>query len=153
MTAIQIRVENVDQRNQGDKGVSTRVDATFEVKSWDEKPCDEAEGMGKMVRVQAVYTYQGDIEGEGTWEAIMSYPEGGTTTYFVSLQRFVGRLGGKSGSFMLQGQGTYRADEGAKSEFFVVPGSGTNELSGLVGKGSYLANQPPFTTELSYDFE
>ncbi|HKV42352.1 MAG TPA: DUF3224 domain-containing protein [Blastocatellia bacterium] len=133
--------------------MTTRAEATFEVKSWDETPCDEAERTGKMVRVRAVYNYQGDIEGEGTWEALMTYNEGGTITHFVSLQRFAGRLEGKSGSFMLQGQGTYKADAGAESEFVVVPGSGTGELSGLGGKGSYLANQPPFTVELAYGFE
>ena len=133
--------------------MSTHVTATFDIKSWDEKPYDEAEGLGKLTRVRAVYTYRGDVEGEGTSESLMTYQDGGTTTNFVSLERVVGRVAGRSGSFMLEGQGTYSSTEGAKSEFFVVPGSAAGELVGLRGKGNYVASQPPFSWKLDFAFE
>jgi len=54
----------------------------------------------------------------------------------VSLQRFRGKLGGRAGSFVLRGQGTV-ADGKVKATWFVVPDSGTGELSGLRGEGGF----------------
>jgi hypothetical protein len=54
----------------------------------------------------------------------------------VSLQRFAGRLAGRQGSFVLQGSET--VDHGRISaKWSVVPGSGTNELTGLRGDGGF----------------
>jgi hypothetical protein len=83
----------------------------------------------------------------------MSYHENGTVS-FIGLERIVGSVGGRSGSFVLQRVG---ADENGalKETYFVVPGSGTGELQGLRGKGSASigeqADRYPFTLE--YDFE
>jgi hypothetical protein len=54
----------------------------------------------------------------------------------VSMQRFRGKLGGRAGSFVLQGQET--VENGTiKAKWFVVPGSGTGDLSGLRGEGGF----------------
>ena len=78
----------------------------------------------------------------------------GRTYAFVGLERVVGSVGGRSGSFVLQRIG---ADEDGvvKETYSVVPGSGTGELQGLRGTGSASlgeqADRYPFT--LDYDFE
>jgi uncharacterized protein DUF3224 len=137
--------------------MSTHANATFEIKSWDEKtwegrPYNEVSG-AKLTRASVAKSLQGDIAGESTLEYLMSYHENGTVS-FVGLERVVGSVGGREGSFVLQRIG---ADEGGvlKETYFVVPGSGTGDLRGLRGEGSATlgehAERYPFT--LDYDFE
>jgi len=123
------------------------------VKSWDEKPYEELDGGAKLTRASVTKSFQGDIQGESTLEYLMFYREDGSAS-FVGLERVVGRVGGRLGSFVLQHSGT---DEGgtAKATYFVVPGSGTGDLRGLRGEGSSAlsghAQHYPIT--LDYDFE
>lgn len=129
-----------------------RANATFKIKSWDEKSYNEIEGSPKLTRAEIVKTFSGDIEGESTLEYLMMYREDGTAS-FVGLERVVGSLGGRSGSFVLRHQGTFQ--EGvAEVEMFVVSGSGTGELSGLRGKGSFaVGHKEPHLVSLDFDFE
>ena len=43
--------------------MDTELTATFEVKSWDEKPLDEGDGLPKMTRASVTKEFSGDIEG------------------------------------------------------------------------------------------
>jgi hypothetical protein len=54
----------------------------------------------------------------------------------VSMQRFTGNLGGRQGSFVLQGSETVENGK-IHARWFVVPGSGTGDLSGLRGEGGF----------------
>jgi hypothetical protein len=54
----------------------------------------------------------------------------------VSMQRFSGELGGRQGTFVLQGTETVENGK-IKATWFVVPGSGTGALSGLRGEGGF----------------
>jgi len=80
----------------------------------------------------------------------------------VTIDRIVGTLAGKAGSFVLQGSGTYSATAGeAKWRAFVVPGSATGDLRGLRGNAEWVRDlevdsRPPclpvileFATELA----
>lgn len=107
--------------------------ARFAVTSWDERPCGEGEGPPKLTRASVGKTYSGDIAGEGHVEYLMMYRADGTAT-FVGLERVVGRIGGRAGSFVLQRTGVFEHGE-AKESYSVVPGSGTGELSGISGGG------------------
>jgi hypothetical protein len=83
----------------------------------------------------------------------MMYADASTASY-VGMQRVVGSLGGRSGSFVLQVSGTF-AEGLAQATWFVVPGSGTGELRGLRGEGGFPAqhgtSKVPYT--LDYSFE
>ena len=133
--------------------MSTHATGTFEGKSWDEKPYHEIDGGPKLTRASVTNAYRGDVEGDGTLEYLMIYRDAGTAD-FLGLERVVGRIGDRSGSFVLQQSGTYEAGT-AKGTWFVVPGSGTGDLRGLRGEGGYVAHQgqqtAPFT--LDYDLE
>ncbi len=132
--------------------MKTRANATFKIKTWDEKPYDEIDGAPKLTRAKVTKTYHGDIEGESTLEYLMMYRQDGTAS-FVGLERVVGSLGGRSGSFVLQHKGTFEGGK-AKVEYFVVSGSGTGELSGLRGEGSFAAGHAePHSAILDFDFE
>jgi hypothetical protein len=63
----------------------------------------------------------------------MMYRSDGSAT-FVGLERVVGGIAGKIGSFVLQRTGVFE-DGQAKESYSVIPGSGTGELAGLVGEG------------------
>ena len=104
-------------------GMSKQATSTFEVKKWDEKPFNEIEGGLKLTRVSVTKSFEGDIRGESFLEYLMMYRDDGTAS-FVGLERVVGNLSGKQGSFVLHHNGTYEGGT-AKATYFVVPGSGT----------------------------
>ena len=107
---------------------------TFAVKSWDEKTYSEVEGQPKLTRAEVVYTYQGDFEGEGKIEYLMCYASN-NIAYFLGFEQMAGRLGDRSGTFVLQHSGTYEGGA-VKDTMAVVPGSTTGDLNGLQGSGS-----------------
>lgn len=110
------------------------ANARFAIKSWEEKPYSEGQDQPKLTRASVTKTYSGDIEGEGQVEYLMMYRGDGSAT-FVGLERVVGRIGGKSGTFVLQRIGIFEGGQ-AKESYSVIPGSATGDLQGLLGDGS-----------------
>jgi hypothetical protein len=121
--------------------MSIHATCTFEIKSWEEKLYDETAGAPKLARASVTEAFQGDIEGEGTVEYLMMYRDDGSAS-FVYVERVAGRIGGRSGSFVLQGSGEFEGMT-AKGARLVVPGSGTGELRGLRGEGVFVAHHGP----------
>lgn len=117
--------------------MSIKAEATYQIVSWEETTWDGKSGQevvgAKLTLANVKKTFQGDIEGESELKYLMSYREDGTAT-FVGLERVVGKLGGKSGSFDVQHSGIYNGEK-AKSTWVIIAGSGTDELQGLRGKG------------------
>ena len=109
------------------------ANARFAIQTWDEKPYSEAPGLPKLTRASVKKTFTGDLEGEGQVEYLMIYRSDGSAT-FVGLERVVGRLAGRTGSFVLQRTGVFEGGQ-AKEAYSVVAGSGTGELQGLRGEG------------------
>ena len=64
----------------------------------------------------------------------MMYGSDGSAT-FVGLERIVGRIAGKAGTFVLQRTGVFEGGV-AKESYAVIAGSGTGELLGLRGDGT-----------------
>ncbi len=106
----------------------------FAIKAWDEKPYSEGPDLPKLTRASVRRTFTGEIEAEGHVEYLMMYRPDGSAA-FVGFERIDGRLGGRSGTFVLQRTGTFE-DGVAKESYAVVPGSGTGELRGLRGDGT-----------------
>jgi hypothetical protein len=126
--------------------------ARFAIKSWDEKPYSEAQDLPRLTRASVTKTLSGDIEGEGQTEYLMMYRSDGTAS-FVGLERVVGRIGGRTGAFVLQRIGVFENGQ-AKESYSVVPGSATGELRGLRGDGRSAVGhgtEHPFT--LDYDLD
>src|SRR5215472_6205822 len=121
--------------------------------SWDEGPYAELDGAPRLTHARISNTYHGDLEGEGTAEVLMFYPTATSATYH-GYERVNGRLGTRSGSFVLESLGTFEAGV-ARTRWRVVPGSGTGELTGLRGEGG---NDTPaggseIPYRLYYDFD
>ena len=131
--------------------MSKRAKATFEVASWDEQPFGEVDGGPGLTRVTVTKSFHGDIEGEGALEYLMVYRDDGSAS-FVGLERVIGRLGDRSGSFVLQHTGTFEGGT-AKATCAVVLGSGTGDLNGLRGEASFAAQGRKAPITLDYDFE
>jgi len=110
------------------------ANSRFNITSWDEKPYGERPDLPKLTRAVVTKTFTGDIAGEGHVEYLMMYSGDGSAT-FVGLERVVGHVAGKAGSFVLQRTGTFENGV-AKESYVVIPGSGTGELRGLRGDGT-----------------
>lgn len=126
------------------------ANARFALKGWDEKPYNEGQDLPKLTRATVTKTYTGDIAGEGQVEYLMMYRSDGSAT-FVGLERVVGEIGGKRGTFVLQRTGVFE-DGVAKESYSVIPGSATGELRGLAAEGRSSVghgSEHPFT--LSYE--
>jgi hypothetical protein len=124
---------------------------SFENKSWEEKPYHVVEGEPKLTRASVTNSFHGDIEGEGTLEYLLVYRDPASAT-FVGLERVIGRIGGRAGSFVLQHVGTFENGT-VQGSWMVVPGSGTVELQGLRGAGSFIAHHGNPLAGLTLDYE
>jgi hypothetical protein len=89
----------------------------------------------KLVEIHISERFLGDIDGESSVRALQVQRDDKSAS-MVSLQRFIGKLGGRHGSFVLQGKETVENGK-IKATWFVVPGSGTGGLSGLRGEGGF----------------
>jgi len=126
------------------------ANARFAINSWDEKPYSEGPDQPKLTRATVIKTFTGDIEGEGRVEYLMMYRTDGSAT-FVGLERIVGRIGARAGSFVLQRSGVFESGQ-AKESYSVVPGSATDDLRGLAGDGSSaVGHGTEFPFVLSYE--
>jgi hypothetical protein len=126
--------------------------ATLSMKTWDEKPYTEVDSERKLTRTHATFAYEGDLEGEGTLEYLMAYSPNGVGN-FVGLERIVGRVGTRTGSFVVQHTGTFEP-KSVNTHWSFVPGSGTGELEGLSGGGELvLMGHGPYSITFDYGFE
>src|ERR1043166_6375683 len=82
----------------------THAKANITVQSSEATPYDQSAGPTLMeIRLSEVFT--GDIEGESPVRALQVRRDDHSAS-LVSMQRFRGKLGGRQGTFVLQGQGT-----------------------------------------------
>jgi hypothetical protein len=124
--------------------------ASFKTSTWEETPFAEFDGGRKMTRVHAVFAYDGDIQGEGTVDYLMAYAPDGTGN-FVGLERIVGRVGDRSGSFVAQHTGTFDP-QAVNTHWEFVPGLGTGALEGITGGGEItLVGHGPYPISFQYN--
>lgn len=128
------------------------ANARFAITSWDEKPYSEGPDQPRLTRASVAKKLTGDIDGESHTEYLMMYRPDGTAS-FVGVERVVGRVAGRSGSFVMQRVGSFEGGQ-AKETYSVIPGSGTGELRAIRGEGSSSVGhgmEHPFT--LSYEMD
>ena len=111
-----------------------RAKAKITVQSSEAKPYDQTANPALM-ELRLSETFTGDIDGESPVRALQVQRDDHSARQ-VSMQRFRGKQGGRQGSFVLQGQETIENGK-IKATWFVVPGSGTGDLSGLRGEGGF----------------
>jgi hypothetical protein len=111
-----------------------RAKAKITVHSSEAKPYDETVSPA-LVEIRISETFTGDIDGESTARGLQTLRDDRSAS-IVSVQRFRGKLGGRQGTFVLQGSEIVENGK-IKATWFVVPGSGTGDLSGLRGEGGF----------------
>ena len=121
--------------------MTTYATATFQIEGWDEDDIMETDDSARVTRAKVSRSFEGDIEGTGTVEWLMGYDEDGSAT-FVGIERIVGSIGGKAGTVVLRHVGVFDGQV-AKADLLVVSGSGTGELRGVRGEGSFEAGFGP----------
>ena len=103
---------------------------TFDVKVLPQ-PSGDAAG-GAFARFFLDKKFHGDLDAVSQGEMLAAGgPDKGEGGY-VALERVTGTLHGKRGSFVLQHRGTMSGGD-YHMDITVVPGSGTEELTGLAG--------------------
>jgi hypothetical protein len=117
--------------------VTRRVEGTFDVTSWNEEQTPGLEATAKVVTARIGLRFRGGVEAETAFDAVMTYLDDGSAKY-VGHQRVVGKIGDKSGTFVLQGIGTFDGKE-ARTTLEVIEGSSTGDLTGIRGTGSWAA--------------
>jgi len=136
-----------------------RAEARTIVHSSEAKPYDQTASPALM-ELHLSETFTGDgmdressFSGESTVRALQVVRDDKSVS-MVSVQRFRGKLGGRQGTFVLQGSETIEKGK-IKAKWFVVPRSGTGELSGLRGEGGFEGEfgKGGSTATLEYWFE
>jgi hypothetical protein len=123
-----------------------------QVKSYVAATFDEVAGAAALIEVRLTETFTGDISGEGIGRAIQAAHEDGAAT-FVGIERVRGSIGECDGTFLLQISGAVLHKE-MRAEWFVIPGSGTGNLTGLRGDGGFKAQLGHHgSVWLDYSFE
>lgn len=112
----------------------TRAVAKVTVQSSEAIPYDQTASPA-LFEVRLSETFSGSIDGVSPVRALEIRHDDRSAS-LISVQRFHGKLDGRAGTFVLQGREDM-ANGRIKGTWFVVPGSGTGELSGLRGEGGF----------------
>ncbi|GAA2545631.1 MULTISPECIES: DUF3224 domain-containing protein [Streptomyces] len=102
---------------------------------WKPRPFAAQEEAMMLFHGQVVNHYSGDLTATSTQECLILGHRDGTSPFY-GLERVVGELEGRTGSFVLEVKGVVRPGT-AEATMTVVPGSGTAQLAGLEGEGTY----------------
>ncbi|WP_069166738.1 DUF3224 domain-containing protein [Nocardia altamirensis] len=131
---------------------TTLATGTIESKSWDQTEFAVVPDAPTLGAAKGYDLYTGDIEGDAEWQGLTcTLPDGSGS--FDSLQRTRCTLGGRSGSFILRMTGTFDPTGNSRADWSVVPGSGTEGLTGISGTGGYRADDGTNTYTLTYRFD
>jgi hypothetical protein len=116
----------------------THADAVIAVRKYEPAPYETPGEGPALARIHVEEVFSGDIQGDGVVEFLQAANADGSAS-FVGIERVTGSVAGRSGSFLLQDQGTVTGSI-VEGDWFVVPGSGTGDLAGLRGDGGFRAN-------------
>lgn len=126
------------------------ITGKFNIKINPLKSYAKGENGVNLGRMSIDKTYYGDLEASSKGEMLsVRSPVEGSAGY-VAIEQVIGKLSGKSGGFVLQHFGTM--SNGANRLILeVVPGSGTDELSKLVGTMKIIIEEGQHYYEFEFD--
>lgn len=123
--------------------------APFTVDDVDDEDLVEQDPGVRYSRARLAKTFRGDLEGRSTVEMLSVRADDGSAGY-VALERVVGALHGRSGSFAMLHVATMSGGE-PWGRWLIVPGSAVGELAGLAGEGRIeIAADGAHTLHLDY---
>lgn len=107
------------------------------MKTYEPSPYETLAQGPQMNEIRVTETFKGDIEGVGVVRFLQALRSDGSAS-FLGFERVTGTLAGREGTFLLQDEGTLVGDR-VEGRWFVVAGSGTGDLAGLRGEGTFEA--------------
>ncbi len=124
----------------------------IEVQSYRPTTYEQPNEGPKLNQIEVSEIFSGDVQGAGTVRFLQAEQGDGSASY-CGIERVVGTLEGRKGTFLLEDQGTLEGSR-VKGTWFVIPGSGTGDLRGLRGDGGFEAELGQHASwTLSYWFE
>ena len=121
-------------KSQRESHTRTRATAKITVQSSEAEPYEQTGGPS-LVELRINETFTGEIDGRSEARALQVLRDDKSASQ-VSMQRFRGKLAERQGTFVLQGSEIVENGK-IKATWFVVPGSGTDDLTGLRGEGGF----------------
>lgn len=125
-------------------------------KTWDERRIAETDPVQAVAAAQFTTEYAGDLVGSSTCGLLICYVDGDPADPhslvgpYTGYEHVTGTLARRFGSFVLAVRGDHSGGV-AKTEVEIVPGSGTGELAGIRGAGSYAADAMTYLLDLDYE--
>jgi Protein of unknown function (DUF3224) len=117
------------------------LSGTFEVLGGGEEAYREDPAGPRLTHAKGTQRFGGGIQGDGSVDWLVCYrPD--KTARFVGLQRIDGRIGDRTGSFVLEATSTHDGNA-STGTWAVIPGTGTGGLAGITGKGGFEAPGGP----------
>jgi len=131
--------------------MATHASGTFEVKV---TPQAQQENIGDPTvgRLSLDKQFHGDLEAssKGQMLAVGSGSKGSSGGY-VAMERVIGTLHGRAGTFALQHSGTMTRGV-PQMTIAVVPDSGTGQLAGIAGKMAIIITDGKHSYDFEYSF-
>lgn len=112
--------------------MTNHASGTFEVKLEPQSPEDNV-GDPTVGRMSIVKQFRGALEAASRGQMLTALTEVEGSAGYVAIERVVGSLDGRGGTFALQHSGTMTRGVPQLS-ITVVPDSGTGQLAGLAGR-------------------
>jgi len=114
---------------------------------------DDADDGAARGRMSLDKHFHGDLEASSKGEMLSAMTGTQGSAGYVAIEKVVGTLGGRRGTFVLQHFATMTRGT-PRLEIIVVPDSGTGELTGLGGKmGIVIAEGGKHFYDFEYDFD
>lgn len=125
-----------------------KASGTFTITNGSEQTLRAAEGEFRLTRVSGSQRFEGAIVGDGSVEWVMCYSPD-RSARFVGYQRIEGSIGPLAGSLVMESTG-FHDGRSSVGSWRIIPGSGTGELAGISGSGTFEAPGGP---AVSYELE
>lgn len=129
--------------------VPSHATGTFDVSVTHVDSVDQAEGIA-LGRMTLAKVFHGGIEGSSSGTMLTAMTDANKAGAYVAVERVVGTLAGRTGSFALMHQGTFTA-AGQELVVTVAPGSGTGGLTGLRGSMTITITGREHRYDLAYE--
>ena len=133
-----------------------KAKGTYAVKKWEENPHEQISSEMKITKASVEYLMSGQIDGKALVEYLMFYKyydandQHKSSAIYIGLIRFIGKVQGKEGSFVIEDHGTFE-NGAASSTLQIIAGSGMGGLKGIQGTGRYSASHDGAQIELDYN--
>jgi hypothetical protein len=130
--------------------MTMHASGTFDVKLTPQTPqTPEDKSDSTLGRWSIDKQFHGDLEATSKGEMLAASTTVKGSAGYVAIEQVSGKLGGRSGSFVLQHSGTLNRGV-PQLAVSVVPDSGTGQLAGLTGKMTIKIDDGKHSYELEY---